>query len=166
MLGAIDAWEGSIHRVLIADDDPDVVRLFHRMLRSRIARQDRLEAYNGEEALRLIASERPDLVILDLVMPEKDGRGVLEHMAGDPACAQTAVILVTARGQDYSSLQVRGPVAIAREEPFQFVEFTRVLEGVLGSLTPTWQLRARTEPEPEADPASEPASAGSPPPPA
>ncbi len=166
LLGAIDRLGRPVQRVLIADDDPDVVRLFHRMLRTRIARQDRLEAYNGEEALRVIVRERPDLVILDLVMPEKDGLGVLEHMAGDPECAQTAVIMVTARGQDYSSLQVRGPIAITRDDPFQFVEFTRVLEGVLGSLSPTWPLPARIAPEPAADPASEPASAGNPPPPA
>jgi signal transduction histidine kinase/DNA-binding response OmpR family regulator len=166
LLAAIDRLGRPIQRVLIADDDPDVVRLFHRMLRTRIARENRLQAHNGEEALRLIASERPDLVILDLVMPEKDGLGVLEHMAGDPACAQTAVILVTARGQDYSSLQVRGPVAIARKEPLQFVEFTRMLEGVLGGLTPPWPLPARMAPEPARDPASEPACADTPPPPA
>ena len=166
LLGAIDRLGRPVRRVLIADDDPDLVRMFHRMLRTRIARQDRLEAYNGEEALRLIASERPDLVILDLVMPEKDGLGVLEHMAGDPACADTAVILVTARGQDYASLQVRGPVAISREEPFQFVEFTRILEGVLGGLSPIWSLPARTAPEPAEGPAAEPACADSPPPPA
>jgi signal transduction histidine kinase/CheY-like chemotaxis protein len=163
LLGAIDRLGKPVRRVLIADDDPDVVRLFHRMLRTRVAKEDRLEAFNGEEALRLITGKHPDLVILDLVMPEKDGLAVLEHMASDPACADTAVILVTARGQDYSGLQVRGPIVVDREEPFQFVQFTRVLGGVLGSLAPAWQQPTRTTPEPAADPASAPASADSPP---
>jgi CheY-like chemotaxis protein len=70
--------------VLIVDDDAEVTRLFRRMLGGRVALRDCLEAYNGAEALACMREERPDLVLLDLVMPEVDGRSVLAQMRADP----------------------------------------------------------------------------------
>jgi len=93
LLAAIDRLGRPVRRVLIADDEPEVVRLFRRMLRTRIQPQDCLEAYNGEEALRLVQTEKPDLVLLDLIMPEMDGQSVLEQMAADPRLADIPVII-------------------------------------------------------------------------
>jgi len=93
LLAAIDRLGRPVRRVLIADDEPKVVRLFRRMLRTRIQPQDCLEAYNGEEALRLVQTEKPDLVLLDLIMPEMDGQSVLEQMAADPRLADIPVII-------------------------------------------------------------------------
>ena len=80
-------------RVVIADDEP----LVRRGLRTFIAAEKGLaivgEARNGPEAVDTIRAERPDLVFLDVQMPELDGFGVLEALEGEPL---PAVVFVTA----------------------------------------------------------------------
>ena len=80
-------------RVLIVDDNPEVVRMFRRMLHTRIPPQQCLEAYNGAEALALMKTHTPDLVLLDLIMPVVDGKSVLARMEADPALAAIPVII-------------------------------------------------------------------------
>lgn len=55
-----------------------------------------LKALNGKQALKVLKSQKVDIVILDVVMPEMDGFGVLEAMKEDPALADIPVIIVTA----------------------------------------------------------------------
>jgi two-component system, LytTR family, response regulator len=80
-------------RVVVADDEP----LVRRGLRTFIDAEEGLafvgEARNGPEAVDLIRAERPDLVFLDVQMPELDGFGVLESLEGEPL---PAVVFVTA----------------------------------------------------------------------
>ncbi|HIC94297.1 MAG TPA: response regulator [Anaerolineae bacterium] len=57
-----------------------------------------LLAVDGLEALDKVASERPDLIILDLMLPRMDGYQVLERLKGDPRTADIPVIVLTARG--------------------------------------------------------------------
>jgi DNA-binding response OmpR family regulator len=81
-----------VGRVLIVDDNPDIVALLRANL--RMAGFETSEARNGEVALRRIQEDRPDLILLDLMMPVLDGWGVLEaltHRPGSPA-----VVVVTA----------------------------------------------------------------------
>lgn len=154
LLAAIDRLERPVQRVLVADDDPDVVRLFRRMLQARVPARGCLEAYNGEEALRLMREERPDLVLLDLVMPEADGRSVLEQMAADPQLADIPVIIVSAKGQDQSSVHLSGAVQISRPEGLELGEVVRALEAVFNALAPGWQRidsRGRAPEEAPAD---------------
>lgn len=126
----------TIRRVLIADDDPDVVRLFRRMLNQHV--QECLEAYNGEEALRLVREEKPDLIILDLIMPELNGQDVLDHLSDDPVLANIPVLLVSARGQDHTSWQLPAPIHLSKSEGFELGELIRTLEAVFGTLSPGW----------------------------
>ena len=67
-------------KVLIVDDEPDVRSLVRSSL--SFARQDltAIEASDGDEALAMIYSERPDLVVLDLALPRRDGFAVLEQV--------------------------------------------------------------------------------------
>jgi len=143
---AINRLGRPVRRVLIADDDPEVVRLFRRMLRTRIPVRGCLEAYNGEEALRLMQVEKPDLVLLDLIMPEVDGRSVLEQMAADPDLADIPVIIVSAKGQDHLSVQLPGPIQVSRPEGFQLGEIVRALEAIFNALAPGWHLPDSTGP--------------------
>jgi DNA-binding response OmpR family regulator len=57
-----------------------------------------LQAFDGEEALRLVTADRPDLLLLDIMMPRLDGRDVLRRLKGDPATARLPVIVFSARG--------------------------------------------------------------------
>ncbi|MGI5126776.1 response regulator [Pseudonocardia sp. CA-107938] len=81
--------------VALADDD-ELVRMGLRVL---VTREDDLdlvgEAANGESALALVRSARPDVLLLDLQMPGLDGLGVLRAIAADPALGGTRVIVVT-----------------------------------------------------------------------
>jgi len=136
LVAAMERLNRPVQRVLIADDDPDVVRLFRRMLRNRV--QECLEAHNGREALEMIEAHTPDLVILDLVMPEVDGQEVLAHLSRNPRLSQIPVLLVTARGQDFASVQISGPIQISREQGFQLGETVQILGALFGALAPGW----------------------------
>jgi DNA-binding response OmpR family regulator len=84
--------------VLIVDDHPHIVRSLGFVIRRAGYRV--LEARGGREALGLIRKERPDLVFLDIMMPELDGYEVCRTVKGDPDLAATYIIMLTARGQE------------------------------------------------------------------
>lgn len=83
-------------RLLVADDNPLNVDI----LRARLVAHgyEVLTAENGEAALRLVTAERPDLLLLDVMMPGLDGLEVCRRVKADPALPFTPVILVTAKG--------------------------------------------------------------------
>jgi CheY-like chemotaxis protein/anti-sigma regulatory factor (Ser/Thr protein kinase) len=81
--------------VLVVDDDPDARELMRRALDS--AGHEVIEASGGAEALILIDSRAPRLIVLDLMMPEVDGFDVLEHLRSRHRLQQIPVIVVTAK---------------------------------------------------------------------
>lgn len=87
-------------RILIADDN----REFCETLKEFFQQQEDFElagvAYNGLEAMDLIEQEKPDVVILDIIMPRLDGIGVLEKLASGLANHRPKVVMLTAFGQE------------------------------------------------------------------
>lgn len=83
-------------RILIADDAPDARRLVRRILQSQ-GEYTFFEAANGRETLELVNHEHPDLLILDLMMPEIDGFTVLDNLRNNPETAEIPVIVSTAK---------------------------------------------------------------------
>ena len=83
-------------RVAIVDDHPHVRLLVRRILQAQ-GKYELFEAEDGKSALTMIRAEKPDLVILDLMMPEMDGFSVLDELRNDPATASIPVIVVTAQ---------------------------------------------------------------------
>ena len=83
-------------RIAIVDDNPDVRRLIRRILQSQ-GDYTLFEATNGREAIELAHKEHPNLMILDLMMPEMDGFSVLEKIQSSPDTADIPVIVVTAK---------------------------------------------------------------------
>jgi threonine synthase len=83
-------------RVAIVEDTAEARRLIRRILQSQ-GNFTILEATNGREGLELIQRELPDLIILDLMMPEMDGFAVLEALRANPETATTPVIVATAK---------------------------------------------------------------------
>jgi threonine synthase len=83
-------------RIAIVDDNPDVRRLIRRILQAQ-GEYTLFEASNGQEALDLIQKELPNLVILDLMMPEMDGFSVMDALQTNPETAEIPVIVVTAK---------------------------------------------------------------------
>jgi threonine synthase len=83
-------------RIAIVDDTADARRLVRRILQSQ-GDYTLFEASNGKEALELVNREHPDLIILDLMMPEMDGFAVLDALKANPDTAQIPVIVSTAK---------------------------------------------------------------------
>lgn len=78
------------------DDNPDAARLIRRILQAKGSYQI-YEANNGRAALALIQDRQPDLVVLDLMMPEMDGFAVLDALRADSRTQAIPVIVVTAK---------------------------------------------------------------------
>jgi two-component system alkaline phosphatase synthesis response regulator PhoP len=85
-------------RILVVDDDKEIVRLVRAYLEQ--AGFEVLSAYNGESALHAIRSERPDLVVLDLMLPGRDGWDITRIVRGDPTVSEIPIIILTARVED------------------------------------------------------------------
>src|SRR5574338_1347688 len=81
-------------KVLIVDDEPFNVDYLQQELEELHC--ETLSAGNGREALALLQSESPDLVLLDIMMPVMNGFAVLEHMQADPALRNIPVIVISA----------------------------------------------------------------------
>lgn len=85
-------------KILVVDDHPHIARLIERELQ-REGHQI-LTAADGEEALRLVAQERPEIVVLDVILPKLDGYEVLRVLKGDPETRGIRVIMLTVLDQD------------------------------------------------------------------
>jgi DNA-binding response OmpR family regulator len=85
-------------RVLIADDEPNIVASLEFLMEQ--AGYEVKVAANGQEALELAASFRPDLVLLDVMMPGKNGYEVCQSIKSDPATRAVKVIMLSAKGRD------------------------------------------------------------------
>ena len=83
-------------RIAIVDDHPDVRRLIRRILQAQ-GNYTLFEAENGREAVELARKEHPDLIILDLMMPEMDGFSVLDTLKSSSETADIPIIVVTAK---------------------------------------------------------------------
>ena len=85
-------------RILVVDDDRDIVRLVRSYLEK--AGFQVLTAYDGETALLVLKAEKPQLLILDLMLPDRDGWDVARLVRSDPPIAATPIIMLTARVED------------------------------------------------------------------
>ncbi len=83
--------------ILIVDDDPDILELHTRILKSMASGYRVLQAHDGREALEIARKERPALMLLDLMMPEMDGFTVLETMQSEEALRGILTIVVTSQ---------------------------------------------------------------------
>ena len=81
--------------VIVVEDEPDAAELFAEMMRVTGFRV--LKTYSSTPAISLIAREQPDVVILDIMMPDISGLEVLRFMRRDPKLKATPVIVVSAR---------------------------------------------------------------------
>jgi CheY-like chemotaxis protein len=127
---------------MIVDDEPDAIQLFRRMLISSNQDYRILTALDGKQALELMQVEKPDLILLDLIMPEMDGLQLLASLSTDPNISKIPVIIISARDPidqplcSHSLLVTRGgglPVS-------QILTCIKVLSDILGTTgSPTRQ---------------------------
>ena len=84
-------------KILLVDDDPDFVEATKIVLES--VPYEVAVAYDGDEALRRVKDVDPDLIILDIIMPEQHGFKVCEALKSDPELAEIPVIMLTSLSQ-------------------------------------------------------------------
>jgi len=118
-------------KILVADDEPEVVDLVRMMLEWQ-GGYCVVGAGDGEEALERARSDSPDLILLDVRMPRKNGLDALHDLKADPALASVPVIMlsvVTTYPEVHSALR-QGAVAYL-PKPFELKEMVRLVERVL-----------------------------------
>jgi two-component system KDP operon response regulator KdpE len=126
-------------KVLIVDDEPDVRSLVRSALQYARVPLDAVEAGDAEEALRSVASEHPDIMVLDLALPARDGFSVLEELR---RTSDVPVIVLTARGLEHD--KIRGLELGADDymtKPFSPRELLARIETVLRRTTRTGETR-------------------------
>ena len=90
------------HSILIIDDEPDI----RTLIRYNLEKEGYLvhDAKSGEEGLLLAKTHKPDLILLDVMMPGMDGMETCEKLKAVPELANTMICFLTARGEDYSQI--------------------------------------------------------------
>jgi two-component system alkaline phosphatase synthesis response regulator PhoP len=83
--------------IMVVDDNPDIITIVKTILEGK--GYNVLSASSGQELLNLLNSQKPDLIILDIMMPEMDGLEVLGRLKGVTETASIPVILLTAKVQ-------------------------------------------------------------------
>jgi len=86
-----------VTKILLVDDDPDFVEATKIVLESAPYQVE--VAYNGREALAKVHEEKPDLIILDIIMPEQDGFKVCKALKEDPELSKIPIIMLTSLSQ-------------------------------------------------------------------
>lgn len=118
-------------RILIADDEPSIVISVEFLLK-----REGFEvsvARDGEEALERIRTDRPDLVVLDVMMPKLNGFEVCETVRADPELADVRILMLTAKGRDAEmrkGLDLGADAYIAK--PFSTRDLVERVKSLLG----------------------------------
>jgi len=89
-------------RILVVDDEPDILTLLEYNLRK--AGFKVLEARDGPEAIEAAKAHRPDLVLLDIMLPDMEGTEVLKRLKSIEATAAIPVIMLTAKGEEIDKI--------------------------------------------------------------
>lgn len=103
-------------KILLVDDDPDFLESTKLVLESKPYQV--VTALDGDEGLRKAREESPDLILLDIIMPAKDGFAVAEHLKRDPQLSQIPVVMLTSFSQRVgeTSLSVSQGLSLEAED--------------------------------------------------
>ena len=120
------------HRILIADDEPNIlISLEYLMKREGYTVS---VARDGEEALQAILLQRPELVLLDVMMPKKTGFEVCQEVRANDAARDTLILMLTAKGRDTDVAKGLGSGADAyMTKPFSTKELVQKVREMLES---------------------------------
>lgn len=113
--------------ILLVDDDEHILRSLTMYLETEDF--DVRNATGGREALEAVAADPPDLIVLDVMMPEVDGFTVLGTLKESPASAAIPVIMLTAKGQDQDVL--RGYKLGAHAYMTKPVNYTELVDNIM-----------------------------------
>jgi len=127
LAGLLAACDYPVRRILLVDDDPDLLDLIVRLFALIDGAVQVVKAGNGREGLATLEHEQIDLVLLDLVMPEMDGWAFLEEKNRDPEMRDVPVVLITA--QDPSNQPMSSPALVLGAQ--EGISVSRLLQTAL-----------------------------------
>ncbi|HEY2941313.1 MAG TPA: response regulator [Vicinamibacteria bacterium] len=117
-------------KIMIVDDEQDILQFLDLVLREH--GYEVIKASSGQEALTLAATGKPDLVLLDVMMPEMDGWEVLKLLRVDPETERIPVAMLSARTEAKDRVQGLQEGAIDYIcKPFSLPELLEKIEGIL-----------------------------------
>jgi CheY-like chemotaxis protein len=131
-------------RVLIVDDEASI-RLIYR-INLAASGWTCQEADNGEEALMRIRGERPDVVLLDVMMPIRDGWMVAEDVAGDPTVRDIPIVFISARAEQRDRERAHSLGAVGYvTKPLNPVGLSAAIDEILGRIAKGEREQLRAE---------------------
>jgi signal transduction histidine kinase/CheY-like chemotaxis protein len=123
---------GSVDNVLIVDDDHDFVRLLGRMLEESPVRRYQVSgAYGGQQALLQMRQHQPDIVLLDLGLPDLDGRHVIKRIRSNLAWQHIPIVIVSAQEEVDRRESLSGAVTVVKAEGLMPGEVVRWVQAVI-----------------------------------
>jgi CheY-like chemotaxis protein len=101
-------------KILVVDDEPDILKYLTTLFRDN--GYEVIEAVNGKECMDKVKSEKPDLVTLDITMPEESGVRAFRDIQDDPATTNIPVVIITGVATQFKQFistrkQVKPPIA-------------------------------------------------------
>lgn len=123
-----------LKRILCVDDEADL-RAIEQMCLETVGDYKVLQAANGEEAIRIAKAEKPDMILLDVMMPGMDGPTALSHIKQDTEIAHIPVIFMTARVRpsEIDEYIAQGAVGVI-SKPFDPMQLAQQVEAFWNSL--------------------------------
>jgi len=118
--------------ILVVDDDPEIVSMLSTRLTARGYKVS--SAGDGHRALELAKRERPDVVLLDVMMPGKSGWEVARALKQDPVTQSIKIVMVTAIGAQVN--EITSPLYGADahvDKPFEFEKLEKIISGLVKS---------------------------------
>lgn len=117
--------------VLIIEDEADAAELFAEMMRVSGFRV--LKTSSSAPAISMMTAEKPDIVLLDIMMPGVSGLDVLREMRGDPTLADVPVVIVSAKGMPADIRHgMEAGASVYLTKPVGFLELKEAVERALG----------------------------------
>ncbi len=135
-------FEENVDHVLVIDDDHDFVRLLSRMLDNPIRRYRVTSAYSGQEGLALLRHRQPDLILLDLGLPDLDGVQIIDRIRSTPMWQHIPIVAVSAQDEIDNLEALTGAMVIAQAGGLKPGEVVRWIQHVLDT---TMQTRSSLE---------------------
>jgi DNA-binding response OmpR family regulator len=116
--------------VLIIEDEADAAELFAEMMRVSGFRV--LKTSSSAPAIGMMAAEKPDIVLLDVMMPGLSGLDILREMRDDPSLASIPVVIVSAKGMPADIRRgMEAGASVYLTKPVGFLELKEAVEGAL-----------------------------------
>lgn len=125
--------ESRVERILIIDDQPEHARLLAQLL-TMSGSYRVFSATSGTEGIALVARRRPNLVIVDLRMPDMDGFQVIQELRSNPETATIPILIVTGEEINSNERQQLADLAILNKAEISIDDYRRFVDGVKSHL--------------------------------